>query len=842
MVERKLTLSHGLHILVLFAFAVGQPIFDLLTRFPEFFVARHSEPVDILVLTVALSLLIPGLMVSLVTITALVSRRVHRWVHSVMVAVLLAAIVLQALKNILWLSGSASISVALLIGGAIAIFYTRSSIFHKYLTILSPAVLIFPAVFLLNEEIGKITFPERPGGIDAVHVEATNPLVMVVFDELPLVSLLNEKGTIDAGRYPNFAGLAQDSYWFRNATTISDATLVSIPAILTGILPEETRKQLPIWSDHPRNLFTVLQNSYELNVFENSTRLHQETKSNESAWQRWKSLVSDLTVFYGYLLLPSDLTSGLPSISQTWGDFVGSVPENYEDFEADLKDRGRKFEEFLTSIQAGERRFYFLHSMLPHLPWIYLPGGKRYSWKDSASVPGTVRADWPGKKWLQDEWLVTQGYQRHLLQVGFADMLLGQLISRLKHLDLYDRSLIVITADHGVSFRRNEWMRGLSESNAADILPIPLFIKTPHQKTSMVSDRNVETIDIFPSILDVLDVDIPWEVSGRSALDFSAPPRTEKTAFMGHSFRYQFDGRLKTVFDGLRRKIRIFGSGSWDDLFAIGPYSSLLGRRVRDIGIAGRQERVIEIFNHQWFERVRLDSPFVPARIVGRFAALPPPGEPIPLAVSLNGVVHAVTQTSPLLDGGGGFSAMVPAGAFREERNEIEVFLISTSETSGRVRLFRVKSALLYEWGTLIRFDSGGAAKRFLREGWSEPEGSYTWTRGHQSSLGLEAAKPAGSVLLSATISPFLRQGRLDEQNVIIRVNGREAGRWRIRETGYQTRTLLIPAEWFTGDRIVLTFEFPDAASPAELGLSGDKRILGLAFQSLRLSLSGESR
>ena len=49
-----------LHLLVLSAFTAAQPIYDLLTRHPEFLPAHQSERVDILLLTLMLSLLLPG--------------------------------------------------------------------------------------------------------------------------------------------------------------------------------------------------------------------------------------------------------------------------------------------------------------------------------------------------------------------------------------------------------------------------------------------------------------------------------------------------------------------------------------------------------------------------------------------------------------------------------------------------------------------------------------------------------------------------------------------------------------------------------------------------------------
>ena len=47
---------------------------------------------------------------------------------------------------------------------------------------------------------------------------------------------------------------------------------------------------------------------------------------------------------------------------------------------------------------------------------------------------------------------------------------------------------------------------------------MPLFVKEPGQTEGDVSDANVLTIDVLPTIADVLDIEIPFEVDGRSAL------------------------------------------------------------------------------------------------------------------------------------------------------------------------------------------------------------------------------------------------------------------------------------------------------------------------------------
>src|SRR3954462_8352704 len=92
---------------------------------------------------------------------------------------------------------------------------------------------------------------------------------VVLFDEFPINSLLDRRSRVDPKRYPNFAELAKNATWFRNAYTVYDSTERAQPAIMDGNLPERDRQ--PISSDHPNSIFTIFANSHRLNVDEEAT-------------------------------------------------------------------------------------------------------------------------------------------------------------------------------------------------------------------------------------------------------------------------------------------------------------------------------------------------------------------------------------------------------------------------------------------------------------------------------------------------------------------------------------------------------------------------------------------
>ncbi|NIP54016.1 hypothetical protein GWN42_19230, partial [candidate division KSB1 bacterium] len=48
-----------------------------------------------------------------------------------------------------------------------------------------------------------------------------------------------ESGDLNRAKFPGFARLAKDGYWFPNATTVSPVTTSAIPSILTGRYPQD---------------------------------------------------------------------------------------------------------------------------------------------------------------------------------------------------------------------------------------------------------------------------------------------------------------------------------------------------------------------------------------------------------------------------------------------------------------------------------------------------------------------------------------------------------------------------------------------------------------------------
>ena len=668
--ERYRLLICGVHLFALSGFAVAQPIFDLLGRYAVFFVARQATPGDI-ISAIAVLLFVPPLVAWLLElILNLLAPRSQRGLHLAYLVLLVALAFLPPLKHIPRLPGGAIVFLALALGGAFSAAYFLSARMRSLISVLALAPVLFAVFFafgtpilgLLNQGQGT---RERGG---AVH--AAVPVVMVIFDGLSTVSLLDEQRRVDALRYPAFAALAGGSTWFRNTTTVHDRTDAAVPAILTGRYP--TRKAPPpIVTNYPENFFTLLEGSYRMNVHEPVTRLYfdkggRSMPGRDGLVDRARDLYLDLAVIYLHAVLPRDLALDLPPLEEKWGDFAGASRAGEE---KGRRNRKAQFHAFLESIEPCESRcLHFLHTLLPHPPWQYLPSGKRY-------FPETVFGA-KSSRWGAEEWWVVQGYQRHLLQVAFADKLLGELIARLKSLGMYDRSLIVVTADHGRSFWPGESQRNIRGAKyPEEILGVPLLVKAPYQRTGKVSDRNVETVDILPTMADMLGIKIGWPVDGCSAVAAGCPERAAKIAVPGRSKRIAFSADVLGRGESLKRKLALFGSGKRPNgLFAIGGYPGLVGRRVAEFAVKG--EAASMSLSRAPASGSAAADEYVPARV----AAVLHPSEELKdapqIAVSANGVIQAVAPALP--DGRSRLvlSAMLPEEALRTNHNEFQFFLV----------------------------------------------------------------------------------------------------------------------------------------------------------------------
>ena len=684
-----------LHLGGLWTVAVAQPLFDLLGRSPEFFVAHDTRPGDLLGLVILLCLAGPACWLPALRIGRLSGPRSHALAMGVAVGALAAAFVLAAVKQATDWNRDLSFAVAAIGGVLFASMYLRVVTIRLFATLLSPAAVVAPALFLAQPGIRPLLSGDEagPAPLRTVAPDRPRPVVVVVFDQLPLISLLDRDGGVDRALYPSFAALADEATWFRNASAVSGWTASALPAILTGNYPRPGR--LPTADHHPANLFTLLGPHYALHVAEPLTDLCPETLcplERDGTLAGYGRVLTDLAIVYLHAALPDEVAADLPPVTQSWRDFAPADDLFGRWNTRRDRDRGRTATDFIGEIGAatdgGPPPLHFLHVLLPHEPWVHLPTGQRYALRPR--IVAAVR-----DHWLDDAWAVTREYQRHLLQVQFVDTLLGKLLRRLRAVGLYDDALLVVTADHGASLRPGRPFRLPTADTFADVAAVPLLVKRPGQRRGRVSIANVETIDILPTVAAEIGLRPPRQTDGSNVFSAGRKERPAKRMFLygGHDRLHGPADLGEAVAEGVSRKLERFASGDPAQPL-LGVHDDIVGLPVADLQAERPAGFEVIIEESSLLRDVDRDGEFLPAHITGGVIGHDPSLPVPPLAVSVNGVVAAVTRAYPF----GAFGHATPWDAIIDPRrlvagaNDLRVFAIREGR-SGTVMLEEASDA-----------------------------------------------------------------------------------------------------------------------------------------------------
>ena len=467
--------------------------------------------------------------------------------------------------------------------------------------------------------------------------ERRPPVVIVVFDEFPADTLIGPDGRIDAARYPNFAALARTSTWFRNGQSVYDSTFKAVPAILDARMPK--RGTAPDVRSHQPSIFHLM-NRLGYGVI--------KVESGTALCPPW--------------ICPGGRTRRPGVLKRLAG---GGRPARLHKWIGAIRDRSRP-------------TFYFQHALLPHEPWIYLPSGHQSRPSGNDPIEGINRAGG-----FDDPLLTDHNHLRHLLQVGYTDRQLGLIMGRMKRTGIFDRSIFVVVADHGIAFEVGvKERRQVTETNFEQVAAVPFFVKAPGQTTGRVDDDIVRNMDIVPTVAALLHTKVWWRHDGRSVFSAAAHARDHVTMT-----RRDFSREIsfsRAEFESRRQALRLwragkYGTGAqselmfgdpWASAYRVGPHSELIGERVTHVAAGAARA---EVANAGLLADVEPSKQILPTRVTGRLPGTPR-GTMRDLAVAVNGRIQAVGRSFHLRGRPTEFFSMiVPESALRPGRNRVEV-------------------------------------------------------------------------------------------------------------------------------------------------------------------------
>jgi hypothetical protein len=654
---------------------VVQPVLAVVGDSPDFFIFHGVTGSEIALLVAFFAVVPPVALWALGLLSRLAGPQARGMIHVVSVSVLALLLMIEIGKQLTPVRGVLLALVAVLLAAVAVAGYLHYDWAHQVLRFAAVGPLVFVLLFAFASPSSAVVFAgDEPSNGGEPHVTGPNPdIVMIVLDELPLLSLLDADATIDAARYPSFARLAGDSTWYRNATGVSGWTPYAVPAMLSGLWPE--RHVAPHYTQYQDNLFSLVGGAYRIEAHESITHLCPPWHCGDLAQRSRGGLsaaFSEVSQLLGEIVAPSDPVRNPyddfaePTVAERLGE-TAAAGELGPEFRFDQvgANQPARFQQFLSGLDGptvdDRPSLHFLHLLMPHTPWRYLPSGMRY---DVARLP--VDGPWWGRLALQ----------RLELQLQYTDLLIGEVMNALERSGRYDESVVIVTADHGATLTPGQaGVRELHQirPDAQELVWVPLFIKALGQREGVVDDRNWQHVDLLPTIADLIGIELPWEVDGISWV------RQART------------GPEKTFYSELDDVYTLDGAGLFAEILADpeaipplpgAPLPELVGTAVTDHRVTDGPDGT-RVENAGEFDDVYPAAGMVPALVHGTLPEQVADGTP--LAISLNGRIGAVVPAVAEGDEVQFAGLIEDEMLFLDGANLLELFLVESPPGGGVV-------------------------------------------------------------------------------------------------------------------------------------------------------------
>jgi hypothetical protein len=678
-IERRRLIRRSLVVFGLMTAGIAAPVLDLYGRNPAVFVANRTTPAQIVIFGLLVTFVPPLLAVLILTATEKVGGRTADVAYLTLVGISATATGMAISRQVFPESTIGALALGLGFAVFVVVVCRRIEQGLAIFSLLGPAVLVM--FFLISPTSRLLAQPEETSE-GTEHIGRPAPIVLIQLDELPLASLMDQDGQINDSLFPNFARLAEEGDWYRNALSNSIATTSSVPAMLTGRLGDPDLS--PALVDHPENLFTLLGEGYEMHVVEWLTDLCPQDLCKDFAGRgpaRFGNLLADVGVVYGHLSLPISARANLPSIDGSWKGFLGQAetrsiaPVDVDGLQVPKAGVRSGWIDSIERVIDGIEEdapptIHFAHLESPHIPWRTNPSGTHYERPEQYDEVDGVEV---GGTWVDRPDLPRLAFQRHLYQLGFLDQRLGDLFQRLEDTGTWHDAMVIVVADHGASFVPGQHRRWPKEDNRADLYRVPLFVKYPGQTVGQVIDEPAFGIDVVPTIVDVLDIETEWAFDGQSLLTIEGTDRPHQPIYYCCNDE-PAETDIAELFEQVERNYEwLPDQASWVGV-AGGQYADLVGQPVDELEIAPSEDLHWALTQADDLADVSRSSGWVPTYISGRLE-LPDGVTSDDLLVAVNGTVAGTGLVTRDSDSSGEIHALVAEELVAEGENEVQILM-----------------------------------------------------------------------------------------------------------------------------------------------------------------------
>lgn len=218
---------------------------------------------------------------------------------------------------------------------------------------------------------------------------------------------------------------------------------------------------------------------------------------------------------------------------------------------------------YLNHRKGGRPLFLWVHTIDPHAPYAP-PEPFRTTFAESVAgqevgsidriVALTTSGKAPSEAQIRD---LTDLYDA---EIAANDASFGALLQELRARGIYENSLIVVLSDHGEEFYdHGGWTHG--KTLFAEMLDTPLIVKLPQQERGHRVEQIVDHVDLFPTVLDLVGVEVPGDIQGLSFLPFLSGDEALSTWDNRSIAHLDLRGRLGTSYLESSWKLILYSQG-----------------------------------------------------------------------------------------------------------------------------------------------------------------------------------------------------------------------------------------------------------------------------------------
>lgn len=263
----------------------------------------------------------------------------------------------------------------------------------------------------------------------------------------------------------------------------------------------------------------------------------------------------------------------------------------------------------LTEASAGAPFFLFLNYMDAHEPYappppfdtLFTEKRSRLTYRDYLRMTNeVVSGKRPITKEEREEFMA-----RYDGGIAYIDSELRRLAAHLRMQGVWDKTIFVVTSDHGESFGEHDFV-GHAQSLYQPELHVPLLVRYPGQRSGRRVEALVSLVDLMPTILEAAGLAVPEGLHGRSLLE---PAQLDGRAVYAEAYTDSELAKLRprhpdsqyAVFDGDMKLI--YSAGGAEELYDLARDP---GEERNLTAANGAASQALRSRLHQWIESLPL--------------------------------------------------------------------------------------------------------------------------------------------------------------------------------------------------------------------------------------------